>query len=192
MKKIIPILFLLLFITSVSYPQFGAQKNEHAFSRAVSFTAEGGVTYAFTDFKDPSFKFVGKGSLEYFFPSSSAGAFGLKFFGGMGQIGGEGTFVNGTSKESFTSDIIFVGGGLIYALELNDVIHPYIGIGASYLFSEPNISPFFVPSNLVSIEKQSNDINYNGELGIRFMISDYVSFNLGGMVHINPNDDIDG
>jgi OOP family OmpA-OmpF porin len=192
MKKI----FYVFLVALISVFSINAQNNytdkEHTFSRSIVFTAEGGATYTFTDFNTSEFDFIGRGSFEYFFPSKSIGAFGLKFLGGLGNLKGKDGYGSSNNQLNFKTETIFAGGGIVYALSLGKVVHPYLFAGASYLSYEPKISDPTDPSALSTRSIKKSTVNYNGEVGFRFMLTEFLSLNLSGGIHIVGIDQLDG
>lgn len=189
MKKFLYIFFVFAFFTSTGLSQSGYKHNP--FSGTFAVTAEGGATIAATDFKDLKPGFIGKGEFEYFFPSGRLGAFGLRLFGGAGSIAGKG---GATGKfpniNEFKTDLIFGGLGAEYIFNLG-VVNPYIFGGASYLnFNPKDENGNKLPGNAAGSYKK-NEINYNAEAGIRFLVSDKFTINLSGATQISPNDVLD-
>ena len=86
--------FLIITIICLLLPQIYAQEKAvntyHPFSGAVVFSAELGGTFPFTDYSNPELDFFGRGLVEYYFPSKSIHAIGIRFLGGNGYISGEG------------------------------------------------------------------------------------------------------
>ncbi len=180
------LIFLLLFSTTLLYSQIIKQENYHAFSGTMVITVEGGATYGYSDYRSFKPDFMGKGLVEYYFPSKSKSIFGLRAFGGIGYIAGN-TRLN-LNPQQFRTDLYFTGGGLIYALSLNDVVFPYLFAGASYLWFNPK------DGNGVSINfnVKKHEVNYNSEIGFRFLLTDDLSLNISGGVQISPRDYLDG
>lgn len=187
--KLLYIFAVLSFLINTGFGQSSYKRNP--FSGTFAVTAEGGATIATTDFKDMKPGFIGKGEFEYFFPSGNIGAFGLRVFGGLGTIAGKG---GATGKfpniDEFKTDLIFGGLGVEYIFNLG-VVNPYIFGGASYLnFNPKDENGNKLPGNAAGNYKK-NEINYNAEAGLRFLVSDNFSINLSGATHISPNDVLD-
>ena len=131
-----------------------------------------------------------KGSAEYFFPSSNTNAFGIKFMGGLGTIAGNNG--NKTSKiaNSFNTKLYLFGGGLEYDHSFG-VVNPYVLGGVYYLSFNPlDKSGNKLPRNAVAAYA-TNEVNYTGELGIKFLLNKSFSFNIAGAAYINPGDNLD-
>ena len=196
MKRALYFFVFIIFISMKQYSQTVAKKKYNSYSNAIVLTFEGGIAYAYTDFRENKFENFGKGALEYFFPSTSSGTFGFKIFGGAGYLGGAGGAGYKSPPMSliqkFKTSFIFLGGGYTYILSLNSVFHPYVFVGISYLSFSPKDEKGLELSKITSLRYDKSDINYNGEVGLRLLISENVSLNVNGMINVNPNDNLDG
>ncbi len=186
---LIPIL-LILFTVSL-FSQTKKPKYYHPFSGALGISAEGGITISRTDYLNSDLGYMAKGSFEYFFPSSTPSAFGLKFMGGLGTIAGN----NGgrpirTNANSFVTNLYMFGGGIEYTLNLGS-LNPYLLAGGYYVsFNPQDKSGNKLPRNAVAAYK-TNEPNYTGEIGIKYSLSKYFSVDLAGAAYISPNDNLD-
>ncbi|GBD91292.1 alpha-agarase precursor [bacterium BMS3Abin04] len=196
MKSAVCIFILVVFITEIQYSQTVVKKEYNSYSNAIVLTFEGGFTNAYTDFRVNKFEQFGRGSLEYFFPSTLSGTFGFKIVGGGGYLGGTG----GTGYslppisliKNLKTSFMFLGGGYSYILSLSNIFHPYIFVGISYLSFTPRDENGFDLSKISSLKYDKSDINYNGEIGLRLLIFKNISLNFSGVLHVNPNDNLDG
>ena len=187
MKVYFSLLFLIA-INACSLAQPIRGVYYHAFSNTVVLTVEGAATWEQTDYSGNSFDYLGKASLEYFLPSESRTSFGLRAFGGAGFISGKDD--QQVIKE-FRTDIKYLGGGIVFIYSLGKSVFPYFSGGASYLWFDPRgTSQQKLPNNTAGVYKKE-EINYNAELGFRFLLTDDFSFNINGMAHISPNDYLD-
>ena len=187
MKVYFSLLFLIA-INACSLAQPIRGVYYHAFSNTVVLTVEGAATWEQTDYSGNSFDYLGKASLEYFLPSESRTSFGLRAFGGAGFISGKDD--QQVIKE-FRTDIKYLGGGIVFIYSLGKSVFPYFSGGASYLWFDPRgTSQQKLPNNAAGVYKKE-EINYNAELGFRFLLTDDFSFNINGMAHISPNDYLD-
>jgi outer membrane protein OmpA-like peptidoglycan-associated protein len=193
MKKFIyTITFFFSLFISISFAQ-QTYTDHHPLSGAFTITAEGGGTIAQTDFQKTKIGTVGKLSLDYFFPTSTHAAFGLKLFGGAGDIQGEG----GATKRlpdvvSFKTPIVFAGAGPEFSYGAG-IIYPYLFAGFSFLHFNPrdmDKNGNNLPENITT-GYSKNEVNYNLEFGIKFMLSNHFSFNIASAAHISPNDNLD-
>ena len=126
--------------------------------------------------------------LEYFFPTSTKSSFGLRAFGGGGYISGSDSKL---LPNEFRTKLTFLGGGVVYALSVKDQIFPYISADASYLWFDPfGDNGKQLPNNVAHVYKKY-ELDYNGELGVRFLITDNLSVNLSGGVQLSPKDYLD-
>ncbi|HMU42338.1 MAG TPA: OmpA family protein [Ignavibacteriaceae bacterium] len=182
------IVFIAVIFSISVHSQKISNQLYHPFSGTLVLSFEGGSTLEYTDFKGSGFDYFGRATLEYFFASSTKSSFGLRAFGGGGFISGEDTRFTPTI---FRTKIGFLGGGIVYAFSLGEVVFPYLFAGVSNLWFDPKgEADQKLPNNLADVYKK-NELNYNGELGFRFLITDNTTINLAGGVQISPNDFLD-
>ncbi len=199
MKKFFFILVLIL-LCNTSFSQKRNQLKDHAFSRTMVITLEGGVTYGLTDYKDFILDYAGKGEIEYFFPTTSAASFGLRAFGGGGYLSGKDKSITSipgdeerlpyiSTHDKFRTDLIFAGAGPVLMVSLGDVVFPYLFGGVSYLHFNPKDN---FNSPLPNSFKYKKDVlNFDAEFGLRFLLTRNLSLNLGVAAFINTNDNLD-
>ena len=188
MKKLLLYLFLSVLIPIILYPQNITTKH-HAFSGTVMLGVEGGATFGLTDYSDFKPEVLGRGVIEYFFPTSSSGIFGLKGFYSAGYVAGKDDNRNPTE---FRATLTRIGGGLTYTFSIQEAVFPYIFAGASYGWINPsdnNKVELPLPPAVRSFKIDGE--NYHGEIGLRFLLSDAVSMNLNVGVELSPEDNWD-
>ncbi len=179
---------LIILFAGFSFSQQLHRNKYSAFSGSFVFSMEGGATLGITDYKNRKIDYTGRGSIEYFFPSFTKSSFGIRAMGGGGYIRGEDVNRN---PDIFRTNFEFAGGGLIYALSLSNIVTPYLFVGAAYTKFEPkgtNDKP--LPNNIARLYKKS-EISYLGEIGVRFLATDNLSFNLVGGVQLGSKDYLD-
>ncbi|HVO76301.1 MAG TPA: hypothetical protein VMT35_19925, partial [Ignavibacteriaceae bacterium] len=99
---------------------------------------EGGMTLGFTDYSEIRPQVLGRGVLEYFFPTTSAGIFGIKAFVLGGYVSGKETGLNPNIGPSvFRSAVTRFGGGISYTFSVSEKVFPYVFAGASYGWINP-------------------------------------------------------
>ncbi len=168
----------------------------HSFGSFFVITAEGGGTLAFSDFATPGVSYIGRSGFELFFPSTSFATFGIRVLGSYGELTGthdKGRFAGaGTSARTITkfkTQFSSIEGGLVIAFG-KDLIIPYIADGAYYVFK---YSPADDLNNaLYSPVDREGFLSYMGEFGIRFFITNTLSFNIATKYHVGKVDDLDG
>jgi hypothetical protein len=180
-------IFSILFISVISFPQGKAQRY-NPFSGTIVFSVEGGVTLANTDYSGLGIDYLGRASLEYFFPASVSSGFGLRLFGSTGFIKGYDSSMDPTS---FRTSISSFGGGVVFILSINDVAFPYLFAGVSSLWFEPKGEGGELLPNMKAGKYDNNEINYNIEIGFRFPVTPNLSVNVNGGVQLSPNDWLD-
>jgi outer membrane protein OmpA-like peptidoglycan-associated protein len=184
MNKFYSCFFLLLFLSSSGI----AQKRFDAFSGTVVFLVEGGASIAATDYTGSRPDYMGKAALEFFLPAYSSSSFGLRIFGNGGFISEQ---QESRTPEIFRTSVATAGGGVVYLLKASETVFPYLFAGAGLLWFDPkdeNGRP--LPGNRRG-EYERREINYLGELGLRFLITDNLSFNLSAGTQISPFDNWD-
>jgi outer membrane protein OmpA-like peptidoglycan-associated protein len=187
MQAILRTVLILLFISEIGLSQQDGRKY-NAFSGAAVLTVDGGPTIGRTDYTGIRPDYFGRASLEYFFPAYSRSSIGIRGFGGGGYIAGKDVAM---VPDIFRTKMKFLGSGLIYAININDVVVPYVFLGASYLWFDPyGNNGVRLTNNLNHVYKKT-EVDYNGELGFRFLVTKNLSLNLSGGVQLSPNDYLD-
>jgi outer membrane protein OmpA-like peptidoglycan-associated protein len=174
--------YLIIFISTLLHSQ---QHRFDAYSGTLVFSVEWGTSIAATDYIGSYLDYMGKGTLEYFIPSFSRSSFGLRFFGNSGFI---------SEREETRTPVIFrtsvstLGAGVVYMLKAGESFYPYFFTGIGYLWFDPkDDSGRPLPGNRRN-EYDKSELNYLGELGIRFLITNNLSFNFSTGTQISPND----
>jgi OOP family OmpA-OmpF porin len=160
----------------------------NSLSGAVGLTAEGGITLGFTDYESSKIDYVGNVSFDYFFPSSSKGIFGFRIIGKKGIVAGKDP--NKIPNE-FSTKIDYLGGSFVYALSLNESVYPYLSVGAANLWFYPRDNNGNKLPGYAAGAYKTNMLVYNGELGLRVMLSDNISWNINGGVVVSDGDNLD-
>ncbi len=189
----------ILFFTSILSIQIFTQSNYdikvfHPLSGKFSLSADGGITYSRTDFKNDGIDYLTRASLDFYFPTLSFGAFGLKFFGGTGYLTGDGIpstkpgFIN---TNNFRTQIYTVGGGGTFNLAVSKSFIPYVLCGASYFYFDPkdkdgnDLTPKIDPFS-------PHKIMLAGEVGFKILFSEDFGMNLAAGVNYIDSDKLDG
>jgi outer membrane protein OmpA-like peptidoglycan-associated protein len=181
---------LIIFFVCSSFAQQSMTNTtrHHAFSGTLMFGADAGFTWGITDYDEVKPQVEGRGVLEYFFPTTSAGIFGVKAFMGGGYVGGKD---NNLDPTEFRTTIVDLGGGFSYNFSIQDAVFPYVFIGASHLwFSPKDNSNNSLPYSGRNFE--TTEVNYHGELGVRFLLSKSINLNINAGLQFSPNDNLDG
>jgi OmpA-OmpF porin, OOP family len=188
MKFTFTILLIALLFSSANYSQTAKTQRYNPFSGTVVFSVEGGTTLASTDYSGLGVDYLGRLSIEYFFPAWTKSGFGLRAFGSAGFLKGSDSNLD---PQEFRTNITTIGAGVVFDLSINDVAFPYLFAGvASLNFNPKGEGGVKLPNNEAGVYKTS-EVNYLGELGIRFPVTDNLSLNLSGGVQISPNDWLD-
>lgn len=188
MKFTFTIFLLALLLSSANYSQTAKTQRYNPFSGTIVFSVEGGTTLASTDYSGLGVDYLGRLSIEYFFPAWTKSGFGLRAFGSAGFLKGSDSSLE---PQEFRTNISSIGAGVIFDLSINDIAFPYLFAGiASLSFNPKGEGGVKLPNNEAGAYKTS-EVNYLGELGIRFPVTDNLSLNLNGGVQISPNDWLD-
>jgi OOP family OmpA-OmpF porin len=161
-------------------------------SNVISVTGEAGITLGFTDYQRIIVNYMGKGSFEYYFPSTGRGNIGLRVFGQTGFISGRGAPVvanNPTNQFSTRTDLY--GGGVFYIFSFNDVIYPWVSFGMSDCFFYPKDGNGAKLPNYAAGQYSTHMLAYNGDLGAKFMISKFLSVNFTAGLVVGTTDYLD-
>jgi len=188
MKFTLTILFIALLLSSANYSQTAKTQRYNPFSGTVVFSVEGGTTLASTDYSGLGVDYLGRLSIEYFFPARTKSGFGIRAFYNAGFLKGSDSNLD---PQEFRTNISTIGAGVIFNLSINDVAFPYLFAGiASLSFNPKGEGGVKLPNNEAGVY-QTSEVNYLGELGVRFPVTDNLSLNLSGGVQISPNDWLD-
>ena len=188
MRKILYLLTILLICSPFIQSQEKTNIKHHAFSGTLMFGADAGFTWGITDYDELKPQIEGRGLLEYFFPATSAGIFGIRAFMSAGYVGGKD---NDLSPNEFRTNMVDLGGGFTYNFSIQDAVFPYIFLGASHLWFNPrdnndNALPYAGRNFKVT------EVNYHAEGGFRFLLSKAINANFNVGVQFSPNDNWDG
>jgi outer membrane protein OmpA-like peptidoglycan-associated protein len=173
---------LVLFLHTSMYSQ---HTRFDAYSGTLVFSVEGGTSIAATDYIGSQLDYMGKAALEFFIPAHSRSSFGLRIFGNSGFISER---EESRTPAIFRTSVSTFGAGAVYIIKAGESFFPYFFTGAGYLWFEPNDDngrP--LPGNRRN-EYEKREINYLGELGMRILITDNLSFNLSAGTQISPYD----
>ena len=165
---------------------------DNAMSNVIGFSLEGGGTLGFTDYRNSKTNYTGKVSLEYYFPSTGKGNFGLRAFGQEGSVSGSGAQAAWNNPtDEFSTRLDMYGGGMMYILSIDNSVYPWIGIGASNLWFYPKDGNGNQLPNFRAGVYSHYMLTINGDLGVRFMISKSLSLNANGGIIIASKDHLD-
>jgi len=170
-----------------------SQSTFHPFSNSFGFSIEVGGAIPKTDYKIDDLAITGRILIEYFFSSKSAHALGIRVLGGAGILRGE-VFSNDIRfppiPTNFNTDIYFLGGGFLYALNIGRSV-PYFSAFVSYVHFNPlDLNGYKLPNNKYMIYKKGA-VLYSLEAGIRFPFSEQWSLNLGTNLNFSSTDYLD-
>lgn len=184
---------LFLCCAGYGYAQEAVQSTKlNSMSNAFGITAEGGVTLGLTDYSTKKINYTGKGSFEYYLPSAGAGNFGLRIFGQTGFLSGKvPPSGSGNPTNEFSTKTEMYGGGIIYLVSLGSAVYPWFAAGVSNLWFYPKDGNGDKLPNYQAGNYSSHMLAYNGDAGVRIMLSDKMSFNLAAGIIVGTKDFLD-
>lgn len=193
MKNIFITCFFLFIFQLIIIPQSLSSTSYHPLSNAFGITVELGGTIPKTDYKIDELDVISRLLLEYYFPSRSIHAFGIRLIGGGGFLRGEvfsNEIVYPPAPDYFRTGFLFLGGGFIYAIRLGNGV-PYASATIAYTTFDPGDgSGNQLPNNQFSIYNK-NTITYSGEAGVRFPFGIMWSLNVGANINFSNTDYLD-
>jgi outer membrane protein OmpA-like peptidoglycan-associated protein len=163
----------------------------HAFSGAVHLGVDGGMSLGFTDYTVIKPEVLGRANIEYFFPTTTSGIFGLRGFFTFGYVGGKAQS-DFAVPQAFKTPLNTFGGGISYHFSVQETVFPYLFAGASYTLINPK-DPAGVelpyPPELRTFK--TDELNFHVEAGIRFLVAADLSLNLSAGAQLSTNDNWD-
>ncbi|MCL4279389.1 MAG: OmpA family protein [Ignavibacteriota bacterium] len=188
MKFTFTILLFTLLFSSFNYTQTVQTQRYNPFSGTVVFSVEGGTTLASTDYSGLGVDYLGRLSIEYFFPARTKSGFGIRAFYNAGFLTGSDSNID---PHDFRTNISTIGAGVIFNLSVNDVAFPYFFAGiASLSFNPKGEGGVELPNNAANVYS-TTEVNYLGELGARYPVTENLSVSLSFGLQISPNDWLD-
>lgn len=206
-KKVINLASFILFVSVASI--FSQNRDDatiaklyemtskyHSFGSFFVITAEGGGNLALSDFSTPGVSYLGRGGFELFFPSTGFATFGLRVFGSYGELTGKnktekfaGAGLSARNITTFKTQFSSIEGGLVIAFGKNNII-PYIAGGGYYILKYLPADEF--NNALYSPVDRDGFLSFMGEFGIRFFLTNAISFNIASKYNLGKVDDLDG
>ena len=164
-------ILLLLIVVSSTFAQFSNHK-ANPFSNTIIISLGGGLSHSDTDYPNSDFSSNSYASAEYFFEGNSDLFFGAKLEYGITNLSAS------FNKPSFVPDldinIISIGPSLSANMIMWEKFTPYLSLGSKYLWYHDYTTISFV-----------------GEIGVRYLISDYFAINGNVQLNFINEDDLD-
>ncbi len=188
-----PFITIFCIVLSIqSFPQNSYSNKNHPLSGTVGVSLEGGATYTFSDFKKDGMHIYGRVLLEYIFPASRVGAIGLRGYGGGGFLAGSGGGIGSRPElEEFKTEMFIFGAGLEYLFTFSKFFVPYIYGGAALLYFNPKDNNGNRLTRNASNSYARTELAINGEMGMRFLVSQNISLNIGANINSVQSDNLD-
>lgn len=187
-------LLLILIFNQSDYSQQIDVRRFNPLSNKTSIGFSGGLTYAKTDFTNSKADYIFGLSGDYYFPTYSNAIFGITLEGQYGYAAGTGRpgyRVYYPPLDEFRTQLIMLSGGVSLTYTSWKSVYPYAAARVGWI----NYQPQDVDGNDLSRNRQNlyspNDWFAVGELGIKFMLSNSVSVNVGASMDYLPFDNLD-
>ncbi len=180
--------FSFLSVFNFLFAQNINTENINRFSDKLGLGFQVGATIAETDYSGFNLDYYGKTFAEYYFRTNTKSSFGLKFLLGGGYISGDDQLQN---PRIIRTKLGFIGGEMIYLFSLENKFFPYVSAGVSYLWFNPlGENGIELPNNAAGVYS-SNEINFTGELGLKYSLTENLTVNFSTGIQISPNDYLD-
>ena len=193
MRTII-LLFILLCsgIIENTFSQKSNLNKYHPLSGTVGLSLDGGFTYTRSDFRNADFDITGRLMLDYNFPTTQIGTWGLRAIGGAGYLSGsDGASSQYPELENFRTDILSLGGGVSYTLAVSNYFLPFASGMLSYLYYNPKDDDGnLLPRNQAK-RYSRNEYMISGELGLKYIVANNVSLNFCSAINYVDSDNLD-
>lgn len=189
LRGIIAVMMMLLLISANAQEKKTkvSRTKGHAFSGTLLLGFEGGATWALTDYDRVKPNSLGKAVLDYYFPTTSNGVFGIRGFVQKGAMGGR--YNSKGRAETFNTPFTTYGAGVIYSLSMNDAVFPYLFVGGSYVFTHPeNAATNNLLPGAAAGAYDVDDFAYNAEVGLRFLLSREISLTFDAGAQLSNSD----
>jgi outer membrane protein OmpA-like peptidoglycan-associated protein len=180
--------FILIFVLCSTVSLTQEKKKHHAFSGTLMFGIEGGGTIGITDYDELRPDFMGRGLLEYFFPTTSSGIISIRAFVSAGYAGGKD---NDRIPQEFRTTIHSLGGGISYTFSIQESVFPYLFVGGSNTWFSPEDLDGTRLRYSTNQSYKLTEANFHGELGFRFLLSKEINLNISAGGQLSPNDNWD-
>lgn len=184
MRNFYKIFILVILLSSGTI----CQVRNHPFSGRFNLSLDGGFTVTKSDYQESQTGLIIQGGLEYFFPTTSASSFGLRFSGGGLTAKGKD---DRRIVSSFSTDINNIGLGAIYSYSISNNVFPYIYAGISNIWFNPKTSEGRRAPNNAKDAYDKSAISYNLELGLRIPVSGNFIIKVASDIHFFNTDLID-
>ncbi|MDP3831717.1 MAG: OmpA family protein, partial [Ignavibacteriaceae bacterium] len=192
MKLLTLFCLLLIGFVPISKAQNEDASRLNGMSNAFGVTAEGGATYAITDYDKSKISYTGKASFEYYLPSTGAGNFGFRIFAQQGYAAGSGTDAASLNPSgAFETKFDMLGGGVSYMLSMGDAIYPIFSAGIANMWFYPQNSNGDKLPGVIAGGYKNNVLSIVGDAGVRFQLSKEISLNVAAGVIVSRTDFLD-
>ena len=191
MKTVTTLILFCIVSVSVVFPQESVIKKYHPLSGRIGISLEGGTTVTFSDFRDEEFDYTVRLLGEYFFQTTRIGTWGVRFGASWGYLKGSGGTSTRPERKSFRTTKFLFGGSAVYILAVTNQFLPYASAGVSYLYYDPrDLNGNRLERNKAK-DYSRHEYALNGEIGMRYLFTSTVSFNIAANINYVRSDNLD-
>ena len=187
-------IIIMLILVSSSFAQNKMGKTYNPLSSKSSIGLDGGITIPKTDFKKAEIDYIVRLVGDYYFTTYDRSIFGISIAGSFGYAAGSGrpgNMLGYPPLDEFRTQVMTLSGGASYTLTSWNWVYPYIASRIGWIH--------FQPRDVDGDDLERNSQNkyspidwfVNGELGLKFPISNSASFNIAGTMDYLPFDNLD-
>lgn len=185
---------MLLILISSSFAQNKLGKMTNPLSSKTGIGIEGGITYTKSDFRNSDIDYFVRALGDYYFATENDAIFGISLNGAFGYARSNGRpayRIVYPPLDEFRTQLIMLSGGVSLTLTSFDFFYPYAAVRGGWI----NYQPRDINGNDLERNRQNkyspNDWFAQGEVGFKFPLSDWLSFNIAGIMHYLPFDNLD-
>lgn len=185
MNKIFYLITLFLLTTTFHFAQ---NKTIDSFSDKILLGGDLGLTFTYSDYKNPGVGLMLRGVGEYYFYENESHKIGLRGFAGFGRSTGSDDRYD---PDAFSTRLYALALGGIYSVQLSNSISPYMFLGLKYLRFNPKDKDGNMLQGNADKEYDRDIFALSIEFGLRYRINENL-FGYGSIVPlVTANDNID-
>jgi len=161
------------------------ERNFDSFNDKILLGGDLGLTFTYSDYKDPGVGFMFRGVAEFYLYEKESQKIGLRGFAGYGLSTGSDDRYD---PDAFKTRIYTLALGGIYSMQLSNSVSPYLFLGVKFLrFNPKDKDGSSLPRNAKN-EYEQNLISLSFELGLRYRISNNF-YGYGSIIPLVTNND---
>jgi len=178
---------IIFFLTVILATSIFSQ-NKLFFNNKIIFSAEGGITSTFSDYKNSDAKFILDLSTEYYFFKIKRHEFGARLSASFGSLGGS---ESNRIPSEFSTDLYSLTVAGNYSYRFHKKIFPFVSLGFSHVWFDPRDSEGNrMPNNSQNLFSRT-DWNLVFLLGLKYQVLKYLTVNATFTYHNSFTDWLD-